>query len=128
MERIYYYKNEDEDELYDNSLEELKKAAFEILKENPGSDLGDWQQELISGYGNELVEEFGNNPADVYSSLSDLWESPYYDGDSGLEYNYNEWALAFATEDAVRMYRDMIYEREKGIEDVIRRANQRNGE
>ena len=115
---------EDTDELNENPLEVLKEAAFEILKENPGSDFGDWQQEFVSEYGNELVEEYGDNPQDVYSALSDLWESPYYDDASELEYNYNEWALAFATEEALQMYHDMIYQREKSVNEAVRRATQ----
>lgn len=96
-----------------NTLDELKQAAFDILCKNPGSDMSDWKDELISEYGNELMEEYGPDPADVYASLADLWEGPYYDSESGLEYNLCEWALAFATEESVRMYYDLIEQRKK---------------
>ena len=92
----------------DNSLDDLKQAAFEILLENPGSDRDDWQQELISNYSSELSDAYGDSPEDVYASLDDLWESPYCDPKSGLEYDYEEWAAAFATEQSVQMYYDMI--------------------
>jgi hypothetical protein len=96
-----------------NTLDELKQAAFRILRDNPGGEMDDWQQEFISEYGNELMDEYGPDPADVYSSLADLWEGPYYDSESGLEYNLCEWALAFATEESVRMYYDLIEQRKK---------------
>ena len=91
-----------------NTLDELKQAAFDILRQNPGSDMNDWKDELISGYGNELMDEYGPDPADVHAALSDLWESPYLDEMSGLEYDFSEWALAFATDESVRMYNDLI--------------------
>lgn len=88
-------------------MEELKTAAFEILLENPGSEQSDWANLLIEQYGSELSDEYGS-PSEVYSSLEDLWESPYYDSRSGLEYDFHEWAEAFANETSVRMYYDLI--------------------
>lgn len=92
----------------DEDLSALKQAAFEILLNNPGYEMNDWQQELISDYGNLLVDVYGSDPSDVYASLDDLWESPYYDPASGLEYDFQDWALAFTTEQSVCMYRDMV--------------------
>ena len=119
---------EDSDSLFENPLEVLKVAAFEILRENPGSEYDDWQQNLILEYGSELVDEFGNDPANVYSGLADLWECPFYDDKSELEYDFNEWALAFATEESVQMYYDMIYQREKSINKAVQRAAKNNEE
>lgn len=88
----------------DDTLDELKAAAFEVLLLNPGSEHNDWVQLLIEQYATELTDEYGTNPADVYASLDDLWESPYFDKNSGLEYDYKDWAEAFATDAAVQMY------------------------
>ena len=92
----------------DEDLSKLKQAAFEILLNNPGYEMNDWQQELISNYGNLLVDVYGSDPSDVYASLDDLRESPYYDSASGLEYDFQDWAMVFTTEQSVRMYRDMV--------------------
>ena len=92
----------------DETLDELKAAAFEVLLLNPGCDRGDWEQTLVEDYGTEVVDAYGNNPREVFALLDDLWESPYYDKASGLEKDYKEWAEAFATEQAVDVYYELI--------------------
>lgn len=91
----------------DETLAELKAAAFEVLLLNPGSEMADWQQTLVLQYGTEVVDAYGQNPPEVYAALNDLWETPYEDINSGLEYDYKTWAAAFATDEAVRMYYDL---------------------
>ena len=89
------------------SLDELKAAAFEVLLLNPGCDQADWADILVEQYGTEVVDAYGKDQAEAYSSLADLWESPYFDTNSGLEYDFKTWARAFATEESVMMYHDM---------------------
>ena len=89
------------------SLDELKAAAFEVLLLNPGCDQSDWANILVEQYGTEVVDAYGTDAAEAYASLSDLWESPYFDTNSGLEYDYKTWARVFATEESVMMYHDM---------------------
>lgn len=90
------------------SLEELKAAAFEVLRLNPGCEQSDWAKILVEQYGTEVVDAYGKDPAEAYASLEDLWESPYLDEVSGLEYDFKTWAEAFATDAAVQMYYDLI--------------------
>lgn len=90
------------------SLEELKTAAFEVLRLNPGCEQSDWAKILVEQYGTEVVDAYGKDPAEAYASLEDLWESPYLDEVSGLEYDFKTWAEAFATDAAVQMYYDLI--------------------
>ena len=92
----------------DETLEELKAAAFEVLLLNPGCDQGDWADILIEQYGTEVVDAYGNNPFEVYALLVDLWESLYFDKCSGLEYDFKTWAEALWTDAAVQMYYDLI--------------------
>lgn len=92
----------------EDTLDELKAGAFEVLLLNPGCDIGDWEQILVEQYGTELIDAYGTDPATVYASMSDLWESPYYDKASGLEKDYKEWAEAFATEAAVDLYYELV--------------------
>lgn len=88
----------------DDSMAELKAAAFEYLLLNPGSEFGDWQNGLISDYPTEVVDALGNNPNEVFASISDLWESDYEDPKTGIEQKFSEWAMAFANEYAVEIY------------------------
>lgn len=101
---------EDEDdfeEYRDELMDALKDAAFQVLIDNPGSDLCDWRKTLIEEYGPEVTDALGNNPPEVFEMLDDIWGSPYLDKCSGLEYDFNEWAEAFATDASVRMYYDL---------------------
>lgn len=88
-------------------LEELKAAAFEVLLLNPGCEQSDWAKILVEQYGTEVVDAYGTDPAEAYASLADLWESPYFDKNSRLEYDFKTWAEAFATDAAVQMYYDL---------------------
>lgn len=92
---------------YDETMDELKAAAFEALLLNPGCEQSDWVNILLEQYGTEVVDAYGNNPTEVFADLADLWESSYYDKNSGLEYNFKTWAEAFATDAAVQMYYDL---------------------
>lgn len=88
----------------DETLEELKTAAFEVLLLNPGCCCAEWITILTEQYATELTDAYGTNPVEVYASLTDLWESPYFDKNSGLEYDYKTWAEALWTDAAVQMY------------------------
>ena len=97
----------------DDTLEELKAAAFEVLRLNPGFEQSDWAKILVEQYGTEVVDAYGKDPAEAYASLEDLWESPYLDEVSGLEYDFKTWAEAFATDAAVQMYYDLTEKNER---------------
>lgn len=94
------------------SLDELKAAAFEVLLLNPGCDQAEWADILVGQYGTEVVDAYGKDPAEAYASLADLWESPYFDTNSGLEYDYKTWAEAFYTDAAVQLYYDLTEKNE----------------
>jgi len=91
----------------DETLEELKAAAFEVLRLNPGCEQCDWAKILVEQYGTEVVDAYGKDYFEVMHELADLWESPYLDEVSGLEYDFKTWAEAFATDAAVQMYYDL---------------------
>lgn len=94
------------------SLDELKAAAFEVLRLNPGCEQSDWARILVEQYGTEVVDAYGKDPAEAYASLEDLWESPYLDEVSGLEYDFKTWAEAFSTDAAVQLYYDLTEKNE----------------
>ena len=101
----------------DETLEELKAAAFEVLRLNPGCEQSDWAKILVEQYGTEVVDAYGKDPAEAYASLGDLWETPYLDEVSGLEYDFKTWAEAFSTDAAVQMYYDLTEKKnELGID------------
>ncbi len=58
----------------DDTLEELKAAAFEVLRLNPGCEQSDWAKILVEQYGTEVVDAYGKDPAEAYASLEDLWK------------------------------------------------------
>ena len=94
--------NEQED-----TLEELKAAAFEVLLLNPGCEYSDWAKILVEKYGMELIDVFGTDGERIISSLRKLWTQSYHDTRSGLTRTYEKWAQAFATEESVKMYLDI---------------------
>lgn len=96
-------------------LEELKASAFEVLLLNPGCDQAEWADILVGQYGTEVVDAYGTDPEEAYASLADLWESPYFDKNSGLEYDFKTWAEAFATDAAVQMYYDLTERKNRMI-------------
>lgn len=93
-----------ENEIEDNSMDELKAAAFEYLLLNPGSEFGDWQQGMIEQYPTEVVDALGSTPDEVYADLADLWETDYTDPETGMEQKLSEWAMSFANEYSVGVY------------------------
>lgn len=97
----------------DPQMKELKSVAFDILLENHGSEFDDWQQSLIEGYAETVTDALGEAPEEVYAGLADLWESDYEDPATGLCMDFEEWARAFTTEEAVMIYRELAEERRK---------------
>ena len=93
-------------------LEELKAAAFEVLLLNPGCEQSDWAKIRVEQYGTDVVDAYGTDPEEAYASLADLWESPYFDRNSGLEYDFKTWAEAFSTDAAVQLYYDLTKKNE----------------
>lgn len=107
-----------EDEELDDEVdfyEELKEAAWNILHENPDTDLESWKTLLIEQYPAEVVDALGTNPPEVYAELSDWWNSMGYDdGITDLCYTFRDWAEYFATERSVELY-DLLVEAKREI-------------
>lgn len=92
----------------DVMLDELKAVAFEALLLYPGIEKGDWVQSIVAQHPDKVIDAFGDNPEDAYASLENLWDSPYRDPNSGLEYTFNTWAECFCNESSIQLYHDMI--------------------
>lgn len=106
-----------EEELDDevDFYEELKEAAWNILHENPETDLENWKMLLIEQYPTEVVDALGTNPPEVFAELSDWWDSMGYDdGITDLCYTFRDWAEYFATERSVELY-DLLVEAKREI-------------
>lgn len=89
---------------------ELQEAAWNILHENPDTDLENWKMMLIEQYPTEVVDALGTNTPEVFAELSDWWESMGYDdGITDLCYTFRDWAEYFATERSVELY-DLLVE------------------
>lgn len=107
-----------EDEEFDDEVdfyEELKEAAWNILHENPDTDLENWKMMLIEQYPTEVVDALGTNPPEVFAELSDWWDGMGYDdGITDLCYTFRDWAEYFATEWSVELY-DLLVEAKREI-------------
>lgn len=107
-----------EDEEFDDEVdfyEELKEAAWNILHENPDTDLENWKMMLIEQYPTEVVDVLGTNPPEVFAELSDWWDGMGYDdGITDLCYTFRDWAEYFATERSVELY-DLLVEAKREI-------------
>lgn len=92
----------------DPIMDELKRAAFMVLHDNAGCEQSDWQDLLIEQFAEQVTDALGNNPNDFFPALADLWESEYYDEQSGLDMDFHDWAAAFATEQAIEVYDALV--------------------
>lgn len=79
-------------------LQELRDAAWNIVKENLGIERQDWIDTLIRQYPTEVVDAYGTDPWEVNHSLSDLWEMEYTDPDTGEWNSFAGWSEYFATD------------------------------
>lgn len=71
---------------------------------NPWSGFGDWRQGVIEFYPAETVDALDTNEDEVRAALADLWETDYFDSNTGIEQKYREWALTFANDYAIGVY------------------------
>lgn len=113
MDAVNEVSEENQEEELDSEVDfyaELQEAAWNILHENPGTDLENWKTLLIEQYPTEVVDALGTNPPEVFAELSDWWESMGYDdGITELCYTFRDWAEYFATERSVELY-DLLVE------------------
>lgn len=95
---------------------ELKEAAWNVLRDHPGTDMMEWIEYLIEEYPTEVVDTLGTNPPEVYAELTDWWNDwSFDDGILPVDLTYMQWAECFATERAVEVY-DMLVEAKAEIE------------
>lgn len=81
-----------------SNMDKLKRAAFEVLRDNEGCECQDWMDALIGEYGEIVVDAIGEDPYDVNSLLSDYWDSmDYEDPDTGICFTYRDWAEYFSS-------------------------------
>ena len=107
---------EAEDEAPD-FIQELKDAAWNIVRENPGIDRSEWIDKLIRQYPSEVVDAYGTNPPEVFHALSDLWEMEYTDPETGNYDSFAGWSEYFATDpDALQEQLARANERIKELE------------
>ena len=118
MNAINEVNEENQEEELDDEVDfnaELQEAAWNILHENPDTDLESWKMMLIEQYPAEVVDALGTNPPEVFAELSDWWESMGYDdGITDLCYTFRDWAEYFATERSVELY-DLLVEAKREI-------------
>ncbi|WP_290088571.1 hypothetical protein [uncultured Duncaniella sp.] len=77
---------------------ELKQAAWNIVRENPGIDRPEWIDELIRQYPTEVVDAYGTNPPEVFQELSDLWDMEYTNPETEEWHSFAYWSEYFAND------------------------------
>jgi hypothetical protein len=114
---------DDEEEPKPNFMEELKKGAWNIVRENPGIERQYWIEELISQYPSEVVDVFGNNPFEVYPLLEDMWDcNDYEDPETHDCMSFAEWSdYYYSDPEALRDQLDRAKERIRELETEISR-------
>ncbi len=77
---------------------ELIEAAWDIIRKNPGIDCGEWINELLHQYPTKVVDALGNNPQEVFHTLTDWWEYKEYTDPKTGEWNtLKGWSEFYAT-------------------------------
>lgn len=90
-------------------MDKLKRAAFEVLRDNEGCECQDWMDALIGEYGEIVVDAIGEDPYDVNSLLSDYWDSmDYEDPDTGICFTYRDWAEYFINWEHREVYDKLV--------------------
>mgnify|MGYP006906614656 CR=1 FL=1 len=101
IREILYDDNDEEPDFYGD----LKEAAWNVLRENPGYGFDEWVQTLMEQYPAEVVDAIGSHPAETYASLADMWDSEdYEDTETGECHAFKDWAEYFATDRSVELY------------------------
>lgn len=83
---------------------ELKDCAWNILHENPGIDMDEWIDLLMRQYPAEVVDAIGSHPAEVYASLSEMWNDEYTDRYTEECNTFRGWAKRFFSYRAIDRY------------------------
>lgn len=78
---------------------ELIEAGWNIVRENPGIECQEWINELLRQYPSEVVDALGNNPPEVFHTLTDWWEYKEYTDPTTGEWNTLQgWSEFYATD------------------------------
>lgn len=91
------------------SHEDFKRKAFEILKDSDGGmECQDWIEELIQC--SETIDAFGaDDPPYVFSTLEDYWDTmDYTDPDTDVCLTYRDWAAYFQHWTHFDMYDNLV--------------------
>jgi hypothetical protein len=90
-------------------MDKLKRAAFEVLRDNEGCECQDWINILVDEYGKEVVDAFDDDPFYVNSQLSDYWDCmDYEDPDTGICFTYRDWAEYFINWEHREVYDKLV--------------------
>lgn len=93
----------------DPIMDQLKKAAFDTLWRYGSEDCGDWINDLLACCPEEVVDALGNNPPEVFATLTDMWETTdYEDPRTGFSMTYQKWAALFAVEYGIEIYEELV--------------------
>lgn len=87
--------------------EDLLKAGFELILENPSIDRAEWAQAMVD-CNHEIVDDVYGLDLDTLALLEDVWDcDDYEDPETGICLRISDWASFFAGEFAIEVYTDL---------------------
>lgn len=108
---------------------ELVEAGWNVIRENPGIECGEWINDLLRQYPAEVVDALGTNPPEVFHLLTDWWEyKEYTDPETGEWRTLREWSEFYATDveclqECLEAANARIRELEKELEEARRKIS-----
>ena len=87
--------------------EDLLKAGFELILENPSIDRAEWAQAMVES-NPEIVDDVYGLDLDTLALLEDVWDcDDYEDPETGICLRISDWTSFFAGEFAIEVYTDL---------------------
>lgn len=87
--------------------DDLLKAGFELIIENPGIERVEWAQAMVDCNA-EIVNDVYGLDMDTLALLEDVWDcDDYEDPETGICLRISAWASFFAGDHAKEVYTDL---------------------
>ncbi len=84
--------------------EDLLKAGFELILENPSIDRAEWAQAMVES-NPEIVDDVYGLDLDTLALLEDVWDcDDYEDPETRICLRISDWASFFAGNHAIEVY------------------------
>ena len=73
----------------------IEEKAFDFVVYTPRCNKQKLARYIIEEYWIEAFEAYGPTAENICESIINLWNTPYYDENSGEEHTFREWTMIF---------------------------------